>query len=125
MKKITKLSDLNNPISPLKNKEGQVIPTTLDQILGRKENLFDIYGTDSVEEYKEKLNNLNTAELRNHALTLKKFNPDANRDRLVKQLLNEFNQFRSFYDRPPTIDSNTKLSKRKMDQALKIMSAAK
>ncbi len=126
-KKITKLSDLNQ-IDGKRDKvdaAGNVIPTTLDQLLGSRNTPFSVYGTDNLEDYQNTLSGLNLAELRNHAVSLGRFVPNSNRERLIKQLTGEFIKYKSSYNKPSHIDSNVKLSKSKLDSALKIMSAVK
>ena len=132
MKKITKLSDLNqiDGKSERTDKAGNVIPTTLDQLLGTKMGIVNVYGTADLDEYKKNIEGLNLAELRNHAISLGRFVPNSNRDRLTKQLVNEFVKFKASYSKPAHVDSNVSLQnsvrgKKKFNEALKIMSAVK
>ena len=126
-KKITKLSDLNQTHGKLEKMDasGNVIPTTLDQLLGARNSIFNVYGTENLEEYQNTLSGLNLAELRNHAVSLGRFVPNSNRERLIKQLTGEFIKYKSSFNKPSHVDSNVRLSKRVLDNALKIMSAVK
>ena len=123
-KKIRKLSDLNQIDGKLEKEDenGKFVATTIEQVLGF--NPLSKYGVNNREEYVREIDSKNTAELRTHAVSLGLL-PNANSDRLKKQLLLAFDRYMSSYQKPEHIDKNTTLSKKKLNVALKIMSAIK
>lgn len=119
-KKITKLSDLNQMDAKIHDENSA--PSTLEDIIGS--TYFNRYNGESKENYEGKINGMNVAELRSHAITLG-FVPNSNRERLVKQLLSEFNKYTLNFKRPAHTDSNVSLSNKQRDAALSIMRGAK
>jgi hypothetical protein len=71
--------------------EGKFVPTTLDQIWGQTKDIK--YEGKSEEEYAEYLNELNTAELRTHAIQVATIIPSTNVDRLKKRLVIEYQKY--------------------------------
>ena len=118
-KKLTKLKDLEQINGRDERTEG--VPTSLDALFGGSG--LGKYRTLNREAYARELDDYNTAELRNHAITIGLI-PIVNINRLKKQLLTEFDKFtlvanNNTKPRPRVIDENKKL------EALKIMSAVK
>lgn len=87
-KKITKLSQLEQINGRDERTESE--PSSLDALFGGLG--LGKYTTLDRESYANQLNDYNTAELRNHAITIGLI-PVVNVNRLKKQLLVEFDKF--------------------------------
>ena len=118
-KKITKLSDLNQADGKLI--EQNVGSTKLEVLLGA--DGLGKYGTLDKNEYINKLESFNTAEIRDHAIHAGLI-PISDITRLKRQLLVEFDKYALSY-KSPTKFSTKQLSKEKQKIGLDIMSAVK
>jgi len=121
---MTKNSKKNKiKISELEQTDGKLIEkdladSKLDILLGA--DGMGRYGTLNKEDYQKKIENFNTAELRNHAIYAGLIPiPDVNR--LKKQLLIEFDKYVLAFKTPTKFKTN-KMPKEKEEEALKIMS---
>lgn len=81
------------------------------------------YGTLNRAEYENRINSLNTAELRNHAITAGVI-PITDHNRLKKQLLVTFDKYALSY-KAPTKTKEEVLSTEKQKEGLKILSILK
>lgn len=117
--KITKLSQLEQINGRDEQTESE--PSTLDALFGGVG--LGKYKTLDREAYARELDDYNTAELRNHAITIGLI-PVVNVNRLKKQLLVEFDKF-SFGVRNNSKPRSRILSPDKQNIGLKIMSEVK
>jgi hypothetical protein len=132
MKKITKLSDLNQI-------DGQLHPeledskeirsqsskiTRLDQLLNSDIG-FNKYKTMDADVYKNELDSMNLVELRSHANRVAGIVPSATRERVIKQLLLAFRKHVAAFNVPDHSDSNVLLSRKKVEIGLDILKAVK
>lgn len=116
----------NQKLSNLEQIDGRLIEkdtkdTRLDVLLGA--DGLGKYGTLDKEEYTKKIENFNTAELRNHAIHAGLI-PIADINRLKKQLYVEFDKYALAFKAPTKFKTN-KISDAKREEALKIMSILK
>lgn len=86
-----------NELTQTHGKVDKFQPTTLDQILG--DTGMSKYGTMDLEEYKRQLNTMNKVDLQAHATRIGLV-PIDSRERLIKQLLREFNLYVGAYRYP-------------------------
>jgi hypothetical protein len=117
--KTTKLDELEQADGRLIEKD--VTSTRLDVLLGATG--LGKYGTLDKEEYKKKIDNFNTADLRNHAIHAGLI-PIPDITRLKKQLLVEFDKYTIAFT-SPTKFKIQQMSKDKQKMALDIMAGAK
>ncbi len=107
-----------------KNQESKYEITSLDQLWHGDSIGFGKYKTDNLDEYKEFISpdNMNTAELRRHAVEVAHVVPATSRERLEKRLVLEFQKhwagFRQAKIKPVKDKEPSK-------EALKIMSEVK
>ena len=116
-KKLTEMNQIHGKIDP--EEEGKFEPSTLAQMWG--DTGESKYKTLNNEEYQLQLSDMNTADLRSHAVKLG-IMPIQSRERLSKKLMVEFARHVSSYKKP-ILDKNRnkKVSKEVWD----IMSEAR
>ena len=115
-KKLTELKQIDG-------KEEKFVPSTLAQVLG--DTGLDKYKTSDKEVYKNQINAMNLADLRRHAIKIGIL-PNMQRERLVKQLLVEFNKHYNLYRKPASDITHPKdMNSSDLKKALDIMSAVK
>lgn len=82
------------------NASKKVTAQTLDQLWG-DDGLWK-YKTMDVGEYEKQLNEMNAADVRDHAIKLG-FMPIENTERLKGRLINEFRKFVGSYNKPESV----------------------
>jgi len=92
-------------IEQITGKEETLVPTTLEQILGRTGS--SKYGTLDDQEYKSGLEVMNKADLQTHASEVGLV-PIEDRNRLIKSLVNEFLAHAAKFQRTPQKKVNKK-----------------
>ena len=124
-KKITKLSDLTQTHAKLEpeDENGNIVPTRLDQLLSSKAG-FGKYGTLELEDYENEINQMNTAELRTHAIQ-KGLVPNSNPEKCRKQLKAAFQKHVATYKKPHYVDENLNLNNKKRQAVLNVLKAVK
>jgi hypothetical protein len=120
-KKLTDLSQVDGKIRKEEEKETpEYQPTTLDQLFG--DTGLSKYNTLKQEEYEGQLEEMNSAELRRHAIEVAHVVPAISPERTKKRLLIEFQKHVTAYQIPKT---PAKKDKEPSKAALRIMSECK
>lgn len=125
MPKVTKLSQLKSIDGKVHPEDSNkpFEPSTMDQLFNSNAGLTR-YGTMDEEEYKEELDEMNLADLREHAVKVAGIIPrDVATERLKKNLVAEFKRYVGLYKKPNPIKKD--LNKNLEKQARDILSAAK
>lgn len=116
---------MKNKLNNLKQIDGKLHaedsfePVTIAQVLG--DTGLSKYNTLNEDEYRAQLSQMNLAELRGHATTVGIIPRDVSTERLVKQLVGEFNKYVSVYKRPQVKNKVVKPTK----EVLAIMAQVK
>ena len=119
-KKIKSLKQTDGKLRK-EDQSGKPTPSTLAQLWGDETGL-NKYGTVDLDEYKGALKEMNVASLRTHAIEVAHVVPGANRERLEKRLIAEFQKHvQSFLPVEDTRPTEKKPSK----ALLKIMEEVK
>lgn len=114
------LTDLHQIDGKLHQEDASTFqPVTIAQVLG--DTGLSKYSTLNLEEYKVQLNGMNLAELRSHATKVGIIPRDVSKERLTKQLANEFTKYVALYQKPSLKNRDVKPTKEILD----IMSAVK
>lgn len=93
-------------------------PTTLDELWGTSDGK---YTQSSLAEYEEELNQMNSADIRAHAVKIG-FMPHSDVNRLKKKLVAEYEKYANSFKERPKINNNSKIPSK---EAVKIMSEVK
>lgn len=120
-----KLNELNQVDGKVRKEEDsdtpQYEPTTLSQLFGET-NGTERYGTLDVEEYKNQLEEYNSAELRRHAIEVAHVVPAISPERTKKRLILEFQKYTLGFTTPKITH---KKDKEPSKEALRIMAECK
>jgi hypothetical protein len=118
MKKESKKLNLKTSAQVNGKVENDFRPTTLDELWG---GAGSKYTQSSLAEYEEELNQMNSADIRAHAVKIG-FMPHSDVNRLKKKLVAEYEKFAATFKERPIIKNNLKMPSK---EVIKIMSEVK
>ena len=101
--------------------ENDFRPTTLDELWAGSAGAGGKYTQSSLAEYEAELNQMNSADIRAHAVKIG-FMPHSDVNRLKKKLVAEYEKFAASFKERPKINNNLKQPSKEL---IKIMSVVK